>query len=316
MCAKQKGILPLTGTIDRISFYRHRSAGFIARKCKPHSRETIMESPAFERSRWHITEFGGASKAGKLIGSALAPLRSISWDPDWRNRLTSLLCKIIETDEVNPKGQRTITEGNTALLQGLELGVASLAGSVFKVHWRTRCDRSSGTAAVDLPYFFPNRALQKTKFATHFRLYSAVAELNFETEFSLVDIKESGLLPISKGMVEPLSLETRFTPNSTNVLLQLLGVALFQFVNGKYYSLNERSQNAMSIVAAEMATETPKRPLRQVAGADPALPLPVPDSLTLAAPDPALQLEPLMPIAWEDAAAVNKANRQVHYDIY
>src|SRR5688500_16549607 len=167
MCAKQAGILPLTGTLDNISFYKHRRAGFCARKCSPHSREAILESPAFERTRWHIDEFKTAIEAGKLMGRALSPLRCMALDPEWRNRLTSRLCKIIKSDEVNPKGQRTITEGNTALLQGMELGVASLGGSVFPVHWRTRFDRSSGTAAVDLPYFFPSRVLRKAKYATH-----------------------------------------------------------------------------------------------------------------------------------------------------
>jgi hypothetical protein len=87
--------------------------------------------------------------------------------------------------------------------------------------------------------------------ATHYRIVSAGAEIDFENEVTRSDLQESAILPWDNVLSADLLLTNNVTPNSTNVLFALLGIQFYQEVNGTMYPLKNGAFNALAIVGVD-----------------------------------------------------------------
>ena len=108
--ARQKGIVKLEGTIGDVSFYKSKD-GYLAREKGGVDGERIKNDPAFQRTRENGSEFGRAGKAGKLIRTAFRPLLLKTSDSKVASRLTKQLMIVLQWDEDNPRGERTVSKG-------------------------------------------------------------------------------------------------------------------------------------------------------------------------------------------------------------
>jgi hypothetical protein len=62
--------------------------------------------------------------------------------------------------------------------------------------------------------------------ATHFRIISGAAEVDFELGKFVVDTKESTILPFNNIDTAPINLEATVTPASTHPLFVGLGIRI------------------------------------------------------------------------------------------
>jgi hypothetical protein len=134
--ARQTGIIQLSGPLGGISFYRHKKYGMLARACNPVSAQRIAKDPAFARTRENGTEFGMASRAGKLLRQGLLGfLRDVPTE-ELDLRVMRLMMDIKTQDTVSQRGQRQV--GIALGLQPGLLGGFALSGSCgtdrFLVH--------------------------------------------------------------------------------------------------------------------------------------------------------------------------------------
>lgn len=120
--AQQKGILPLRGTIGNITFYKSKD-GYLAREKGGIDAKRIATDPAFQRTRENGMEFGTAGKAGKLLRNAVRVLIQNASDSKMVSRLTREMMKVIKADELSPRGQRNVINGEPALLEGFEFNI-------------------------------------------------------------------------------------------------------------------------------------------------------------------------------------------------
>jgi hypothetical protein len=116
--ARQKGILPIEGTLGNITFFKSKD-GFMARERGGVDANKIATSPNFQRTRENNAEFGSAGKAGKLLRSVFRALIQNAADSRMTARLTAAMIKVIQMDATSTRGLRNVLDGELELLQGL-----------------------------------------------------------------------------------------------------------------------------------------------------------------------------------------------------
>lgn len=248
--AKQTGFLKVEGTIGDVTFmktqdgYRVRQKGGV-----PASR--IATDPNFKRTRENMAEFGAAGKAGKVLRKAFNPERLRVKDGRLVSRLVKSMMGVIRSDVTHRRGERTVTGGNLALLQGFEFNGSAQLSTNLAVPYASTIDRANGELSVTLPAFIPENKVVPPISATHFRILSAGGWVDFTTgEFEVVQ-SESQAYTLDETPTEALQLKNQVTPASTKPLFLLLGLEFLQELNGFQYPLQSGSFNSMAVVLVD-----------------------------------------------------------------
>lgn len=245
--AKQKGIIKLEGTIGDITFYKSGD-GYLAKENVTVTANRIATDPAFQRTRENMAEFGRAGKACKLLRNAVRPLLHFAKDSRVTGRLTAEMVKVIQADAINTRGQRNIIDGEAAFLEGFSFNSNAPLGSACYAPYTAQINRATGSLTVAFNEFIPALVVKVPSGATHFKLLTMGAELDFENETFITDQKETPMLQWNNNPVPAFILENTVTPASTHPLFLLMGIRFFQLVNGAFYPLKDESFNALSII--------------------------------------------------------------------
>jgi hypothetical protein len=235
--AQQKGIIPLKGTIGNITFYKTKD-GYLAREKSGLNAERIANDPSFARTRENGAEFGRAGNAGKVLRSAIRALLLNTADSRMIARLTREMMKVIQADAVNERGLRNVIDGEAELLNGFEFNANSKLGTVLFAPFTQSINRVTGVLEINIPSFIPVNMIAAPSGATHYKLVSAGAEVDFEQKNFTVAMSN-----------QVLTLTHQVTANSTRPLFLVLGIEFYQEVNGNLYSLKNGAFNALSIIA-------------------------------------------------------------------
>ena len=246
--AKQKGIIKLGGTIGGITFYKSTQDGYLAREKGGVSAEKIATDPAFQRTRENGEEFGRAGKAGKLLRNAIRAMLQNASDSRMVSRLTQKMVEVVQADATNPRGQRNVIDGEAELLQGFEFNISGKLGTTLYAPYTSTIDRVAGTLEANIPSFVPLNMIAAPGGTTHFKIVSAGAEIDFESETFVMDSNESAILPWDTTATAVLTLTNAVTANSTKPLFLALGIEFYQQVNGQMYPLKNGAYNALSLV--------------------------------------------------------------------
>lgn len=248
--AQQKGIIPLKGTIGNITFYKSKD-GYLAREKGSLTADRIANDPAFARTRENGAEFGRAGIAGKTIRTALRALLLNTADSRMISRLTKEMMKVIQADAVNDRGLRNVIDGEAELLEGFEFNANSKLGTSLFAPFTTTINRVTGELVVNIPSFIPTNMVAAPSGATHFKLVSAGAAIDFESKQYVMETGTSGDLPWDATATAVMSLQHHVTANSTHPLFLVLGIEFYQSVNGTLYSLKNGAFNALAIVKVD-----------------------------------------------------------------
>lgn len=247
--AKQRGIIKLEGTLSDITFQKTKD-GYMAKEKSQIPASKIATAPSFERTRENMAEFSRAGKAGKLLRQAFrAQLQHVA-DSRMTSRLTRELMRVIQSDPVNPRGQRTVTEGELLLLEGFDFNVNGKLGTTLFAPYSVTLDRASGAAGVALAPFVPASMVAAPAGATHFTLFAGAAAVDFQGQGIAVDTAETAVLPWDQNPTAAITLSLNLPAGSTHALFAGLGVGFLQEVNGSYYPLKNGAFNVMALVKA------------------------------------------------------------------
>jgi len=245
--AKQTGIIRLKGTIGGISFYK-TSDGHLAREKGGVDASRIKNDPAFQRTRENGAEFGAAGKGGKVLRNAIRILLRNAKDKRVVSRLTTDLLKIVKTDATNARGERTVEDGNLALLKGFEFNTNGKLGSTLFAATVNAFDRVAGDATVSIAPYAPTVRIAAPAGTTHFKMVMGAAEVDFANETSVFESDETAVLPYDSALTAQIDLSAVVTANSDKPVAQVLGIEFYQEVNGQMYSLKNGSYNALSVI--------------------------------------------------------------------
>lgn len=245
--AKQSGIIKLKGTIGGVSFYKSKD-GYLAREKGGIDPNRIKNDPAFQRTRENGSEFGRAGAAGKVLRTALRGLLMNASDSRLVSRLHKEMMKVIQEDTTNPRGLRNVIDGEATLLQFFEFNISGKLSTTLYAPFTSNIDRVAGTIAVNIDPFIPINMISAPAGATHFKIVSAGAEIDFEAGTFVVQEAASNVLPLDNTATAAMALSSAVTANSTHPLFSALGVEFYQEVNGTLYSLKNGAYNALQLV--------------------------------------------------------------------
>ena len=245
--AKQKGIIKLKGTLGDITFYKSQD-GFLAWGRGGVEANRIANDPAFQRTRENGAEFATAGKAGKMLRLAIRALLQNSADSRMVGRLTREMVKVIQADATNPRGLRNVIDGEAELLAGFEFNIRGKLGTTLFAPYIPKINRVTGALTVTIVSFIPLNMIAAPAGATHFKIMSAGAEIDFENEKFVVDVKETAQLPWDNVATAEIDLASALPANSTHPLFLALGIEFYQEVNGIKYALKNGAYNALSLV--------------------------------------------------------------------
>lgn len=248
--ARQKGIIKLKGSIGDVSFYKTQD-GYLAREKGGVDKERIKTDPAFQRTRENGAEFGRAGAAGRMLRTALRPLLLRTSDKRVTSRLTREMVKVVKADQVSVRGERNVLDGELELLQGFEFNSNGRLGATMYAPFQPSINRATGEAAVNIPDFIPQNTIAAPQGATHLKLVSAGAMVDFEEEtFDLVT-SESAEIVIGPQVEAAVNLLNALPAASESPLFLAFGVEFYQLVNGSFYPLKNGAYNALSLVAVD-----------------------------------------------------------------
>lgn len=245
--AKQKGIISLQGTLGNITFLKTKD-GYLAREKGSLDGNRIKNDPNFQRTRENMAEFGRAGKAGKALRTAFRALLQNTSDSRMISRLTKALVKVVQADEVNPRGMRNVIDGEAELLEGFEFNVNSKLGTTLFATYTATINHVSGELTVNIPAFIPANMVAAPSGASHFKITSAGAEIDFENETYVATVNSTAELPWNATATAVINLVNAVTANSTKPLFLVLGIEFFQQVNSAMYSLKNGAFNALALV--------------------------------------------------------------------
>jgi hypothetical protein len=245
--AKQKGIIKLQGTIGDITFVKTKD-GYIAKEKTQMSASRMATDSAFQRTRENASEFGRAGKAGKVLRQSIRPLLQNAKDSRVTSRLTKLMMKVIKADATSTRGMRNVVDGEAQLLQGFEFNVDATISAALYTQFVATINRVTGQLEVNMPAFIPKNDMVIPDGATHYKIVSAAAEIDFEAGTFVTQSSDSTILPWDANLTQALTLTNNVTPNSTHPLFLVVGIQFFQQVNNVNYSLKNGAFNALSLV--------------------------------------------------------------------
>ncbi len=245
--AKQKGIFKLRGTIGDVTFYKTKD-GHFAREKSGIDAKRIATDPAFERTRENGREFGSAGKGGQLIRKALRLLLLNARDPRVGSRLLKTLMGVLQTDPINDRGQRTIQDGDMALLKGFDFNVRGKLDTALFSGYTATFDRVAGTLDVVLDAFTPKITIEAPQGTTHFQIVAGLCATDFAGRSFEEAHDVSGILPWDNDELPAMTLNASIGANSVHPVLIVLGVNFFQDINGKMYPLKNGTYNALGVV--------------------------------------------------------------------
>jgi hypothetical protein len=245
--ARQKGIIKLEGTIGDVSFYKSVD-GFLAREKGGVDKERIKNDPAFQRTRENGSEFGRAGKSGRVLRTAFRLLLQNSADKKVTSRLTKDMLKVVQSDPTNERGSRSANSGNISLLSGFDFNINGKLSAALFAQYQVSMDRAGGELGISIPQFVPSNSIVGPSGATHFKIVSAGAEIDFDGEIFIVATSSSNEIALNNQIQAPVDLVNNITPNTGEDLFMVLGIEFMQQVNGIMYPLKNGSYNPLAIV--------------------------------------------------------------------
>lgn len=112
----------------------------------------------------------------------------------------------MKTDSVSPRGERNLTEADTTMLQGFDFNNdAKLQATIF-ASFDATINRVTGAAAIAIPPFVPVNEVVAPSGATHYKIVSMAAEIDFATGTTITDSQLSGTLPLDAAPTIALNL--------------------------------------------------------------------------------------------------------------
>jgi hypothetical protein len=248
--ARQEGSLQFKGTIGNLTFYKSQD-GFMVKAKSSVSADKIAKSPNYQRTRENMAEFSTAGKSASLLRKAYVSLIARAKDGRLTSRLTSTMYKALQADATSERGQRNVTEGDLALLTGLDFNTRANMTSTMSAPYTATIDRASGDVTITIPAFVPANLVKAPQGATHFQLFVGAAAVDFDSATYEVSTAASENLILNNTSTAIILLKATVPANSALPLFLAFGIEFFQQMNGKTYSLNNGEYNACSIIKVD-----------------------------------------------------------------
>ena len=125
--------------------------------------------------------------------------------------------------------------------------------TTFYTSYEASVDRAISELRVNVPSFTPAFAIASPEGATHMRLISAGAVVNFAEDEYQSAVSQSDEIELNQTATPLIELVNQLPANVTGPLFLVLGIEFSQQINGVSYPLKNGKYNALAII--EVITE-------------------------------------------------------------
>jgi hypothetical protein len=115
----------------------------------------------------------------------------------------------------------------------------------------THIDRATGKATVAIAAFIPTEDIKAPVGATHFKIVSAAAAIDFDKRTQAADFQSTAMLPWDVNPTAAINLQNNLPAASAHPLFLLLGIQFFRTEGALTYALNTKSVNALQIAEVD-----------------------------------------------------------------
>lgn len=219
------------------------------------NRRRVLSDPVFETTRQNNTEFTRACVANRLLRRAFRLTMVNKADRYVSGRLTKTMFKILQSDSVNDRGKRRVTQGELGILEGFNFNRDTSLQNVLRAPYNITIDKAVMQAIIQFPSFMAKAMIEPTSGAHAFMLTGIAASLNLEEETWPVDPVETDILDIARHPRETLQLQMPVHEHkSTHAIIIALGIEFFHEIGGRYQPV-EKKHNALAVVKVFPADE-------------------------------------------------------------
>lgn len=241
MSNKQEGLLQLTGSTQKMIFFRKKNGEFGLKRKGGVTSERFRNDPNFEQVRLNTQDFAKAGKAGKLIKRAFGTITPKQANSTLFPRLTKACKAVIKSDLEHERGQRTLLAGDTNLLVNFNFTEAGNFDSIWLVPISHSIDRVAGTVGISLPAFIPAEMVVSPDKATHVKLRMGAAAIDFETGEHAFSEAGASEIVLGKTTTGPVELSAQIPQGTTDpVFIAIVIEFMEQEGNIMYPILNSR----------------------------------------------------------------------------
>ncbi|WP_343307961.1 hypothetical protein AAHN97_12470 [Chitinophaga niabensis] len=231
---KQRSIVRYTGKVGNTVGYYHK--GKLCIRSLP---EHVNISEATKRS---ATDFGTASKAGKLVRHALKPELGIRHDSDLTNRLNTSMLKVLYAGS-KQRGARNINRKYLDMLAGFKLNVNTELDKLLP--FKPQVVQNANSLRIAIPAI-EEGGIRHAKNTTHIELKAIAVGLNFSEGNYEQAVSAKVLIDLRKpAAATELVLPFKAGDTETIVVFQ---VRAFSEEGGKRYASGNRKYFAADII--------------------------------------------------------------------
>ena len=248
--AKQKGILPLVGTLGGVNFY-YLNGKAVARKAGGgFNGKAIKSKASMQRVRENGSEFGHCSRVNKVFRQALQPFYSGYTFTHFHSRLMTLFTRLKTLDSTSARGERRV---------GLGVGTATGAQLLCDFEYTPDCRLHTvlpfpfsmdwGTYTFSISDFDVTQVVFSPG-ATHLVLQFGVLDFDFDTLAYHLHLADAVVLSKTFSDTSIHMTPTTF-PNGSGTVLAVCGVRYYQEVGGVKYLLNSKNSVGFEVVGVQ-----------------------------------------------------------------
>jgi hypothetical protein len=211
------------------------------------NRRRVLNDPVFELTRQNNAEFARASMANRLLRNAFVLGLPNKTDRYVSGRLTRTMFNILQSDTVNGRGERRVTQGVLSILEGFNFNRDTSLQNVLRAPYSIAINVEAMQATIHFPSFIAKAMIDITSGANVFKLTGMVASLHFEKETIPVEPVQTDLLEISRHPHKNLQLQLPVVGHQPgNTIIVALGIEFFHELHGKYQPIDKK-QNALAV---------------------------------------------------------------------
>jgi hypothetical protein len=225
--ARQMGAIPLKGTIDGLTFYKHPEDGHLAKAKTSLSRDKVLHNPSFAKFRANRLEFDEGMYAGKLLRKAISTALFLLADMRISGRMNAAFKKVVQTDPENGFGERLFTAGDVSILKGFNFNRHYPLQDVFTGNYFTGQNKINKDLYISIPSFDVAANIVLPPYASHFQFVVCRAVVDFEKGIYKSISGSSDKLSVSQPVTPAHAFTLPLEPGVEGLDILVLGVAFF-----------------------------------------------------------------------------------------
>lgn len=237
--ARQKGSILIEGTIGGIIYYKTKD-GYFARSKGGIAKERIANDPNFAKTRETGSEFGYASRVGRLLREGVRVGCPGAEVTGTHYRLSAQLMNLVQQDTRNGRGQRRLQADIFPMLRDFSWNEAvNLDALKSSIEWQIA--PATGQVRGTSANFIPSRDLQLPEGATHASISLVTVRIDDVEGVQVNNSSRTGKLRLDSTMPAPVLLRCNWPESEGKLLVIGIGISAFREENGVMKPLKEAS---------------------------------------------------------------------------